>query len=77
MKPDSHILENIYLLCLMRSGRSAKIVEANIEPFVRFSMDFVIFVAYSLATQTFFKCFGLGGGSVLISATDEEGILIA
>jgi hypothetical protein len=56
---------------------AAKVVEANVEPFVNVRVDLVVFVADFLGRDAFFDGFCFDCCAVLVGAADVEGVDVA
>ena len=65
-----NVLSNV---CLLGGGSATENVEANVEPFVDFCVEFVVLVAQLFGGALFLNSLGLGGSSVLVGTADEEG----
>jgi hypothetical protein len=62
-------------LGLLLCGRSAKVVEADVEPLVDFRVEREVLVAKLLGRDFFFDCFRLGRSTVLVSSANVEGVV--
>ena len=62
-------------LSLLRRRRPPKFVEVTVEPLVDLGMEGVEMVADLLGCLVHLARFGLGGGAVLVSAANVDGVV--
>jgi hypothetical protein len=62
---------------LLLSRSTSKVVESNIEPLVDTLVKVIVLVAKLTGSASFLKSFGLSCGSVLVSSTNVESVVVA